>query len=195
MSGSNISVYAIFKDSSAVNACIEALTANGFRNTDVSVLVPENAGTKDLLHRKQTKAPEGAAAGGGSGAILGAAAGWILGAGALAIPGLDPTITAAGPIMGMLAGMGAGLSAGGILGGVLGATMPEYEARRFNGRIRKGGILLSVHCDNSDWVKSAKNILKRSGASDISTATEAKADFLKGEKPMPRSRSRVSHQS
>jgi hypothetical protein len=148
-----------------------------------------------LLHRKQTKAPEGAAAGGGSGAILGAAAGWILGAGALAIPGLDPTITAAGPIMGMLAGMGAGLSAGGILGGVLGATMPEYEARRFNGRIRKGGILLSVHCDNSDWVKSAKNILKRSGASDISTATEAKADFLKGEKPMPRSRSRVSHQS
>jgi len=190
MTRPNTSVFGIFREQPDVNNCIDALRAHGFRTTDISVLFPENVGSKDLAHERNTKAPEGAVAGGGSGAIVGAAIGWIAGAGALAVPGLEHLATA-GPIVGMLAGMGTGISLGGIVGGIVGSTMPEYEAKRYMGRIRKGGILVSVHCDNAEWVKSAMDILRRCGALDVSSAHESKADFAVGDKPMPRSR--VSH--
>ena len=183
----NIAAFGIYPDQGTVNDAVESLKAAGFRQTDISVLFPENLGSKDFAHEKHTKAPEGAVAGGGSGAVLGAAVGWLIGAGALMIPGLE-TMHAAGPVMGMLGGMGAGVTLGGIGGAIAGSGVPEYEAKRYEGRVRKGGILLSVHCDNSTWAKTARNILKRTGANNISTTGEARADFARTEKPLPRAR-------
>lgn len=181
----NISAFGIYPDQGTVSDAVESLKAAGFRQTDISVLFPENLGSKDFAHEKHTKAPEGAVAGGGSGSIAGAALGWMVGAGALMIPGLEP-VTAAGPVIGMLSGIGVGAMLGGLAGALTGAGIPEYEAKRYEGRVRNGGILVSVHCDNADWAKTARRILKRSGASDISTAGEAKADFARTEKPLPR---------
>ena len=163
-----------------------ALRLGGFRNTDISVLFPENQGSKDFAVEKDTKAPEGAVAGGGSGALVGGALGWLAGIGLLAIPGIGPFI-AAGPIMGMLAGVGVGGTVGTIVGALIGMGMPEYEAKRYEGRIKNGGILLSVHCDCSEWVKRAKDLLKDTGADDIASAGEAAADFQVTDKPLPRS--------
>jgi hypothetical protein len=184
----NTAVFGIY--TSFVNAQngVDALRVAGYRNTDISVLVPENEGTKDLAHEKGTKAPEGAATGAGSGAVIGGALGWLAGIGALAIPGLGPFI-AAGPIMGLLSGIGVGGAVGGVTGALIGAGMPEYEAKRYEGRIKSGGILLSVHCDNSDWTKRAKGILEQTGAQDISSTSEASADFSQSDKPMPRTAS------
>ena len=186
MAGKNTAVFGIYPTYAAVEGGVTALRTAGFRNTDISVLFPENAGTKDFAHEKSTKAPEGAATGAGTGAVVGGALGWLAGIGVLAIPGLGPFI-AAGPIMGALAGVGVGGTVGGIAGALIGMGIPEYEAKRFEGRIKQGGILLSVHCDNSDWTKRAKEILEQTGAQDISSTGEASADFAKSDRPMPRS--------
>lgn len=183
----NISTFGIYRDHARVSEAIEGLKAAGFRQTDVSVLYPDNLGSKDFAHERHTKAPEGAVVGGSSGAVLGAAAGWLLGAGALLVPGME-AVSMAGPVMGMLSGMGAGVTIGGLTGAAIGAGMPEYEAKRYEGKVRKGGILLSVHCDNMDWAKTASAVLKKTGASDISRSSEAKADFGVSRKPLPRSR-------
>lgn len=185
MAGKNTAVFGIYPAYADVESAVDALRAAGFRNTDISVLFPENAGSKDFAHHKGTKAPEGVAAGAGTGAVVGGAVGWLAGIGALAIPGLGPFI-AAGPIMAALAGVGVGGAVGGITGALIGMGIPEYEAKRYEGRIRKGGILMSVHSDNSDWTKKAKEIMERTGAQDISSAGEASADFQKSDKPMPR---------
>ena len=154
-------------------------------NRDISVLFPHNEGTKDFAHEKGTKAPEGAAAGAGTGAVIGGALGWLVGVGSIAIPGVGPFL-AAGPIMAALAGAGVGGTAGGLVGALIGMGIPEYEAKRYEGRIRKGGILLSVHCDNSEWTSKAKDILERTGAEDVSSTGEASADFAESDKPRPR---------
>src|SRR5215468_7456421 len=159
MAGKNTAVFGIYPTYGAVDGAVESLRASGFRNTDISVLFPENVGTKDFAHEKGTKAPEGAAAGGTTGIIVGGALGWLVGTGALAIPGLGPFI-AAGPIMAALAGAGAGAVTGGLIGALTGLGMPEYEAKRYEGRIKNGGVLVSVHCDNSEWVDKAKKILE-----------------------------------
>jgi len=186
MSRTNTSTYGIYADQNSVSEAVNSLKAVGFRTTDISILFPENVGTKDFGHRKSTKAPEGAVAGGSLGAVLGSLFGWFAGIGSLAIHGLEP-FAIAGPIMGMLSGLGMGMALGAITGALAGANIPEYEAKRFAGRIRRGGILLSVHCDNADWSKTAVNTLKKSGAQDIGTSSEAKADFAVSEKPMRRS--------
>ena len=186
MAGKNTSVYGIYPNELTVENGVDALRQAGFRSTDISVLFPDNRGTKDFAHEKNTKAPEGAATGAGSGMVIGGALGWLAGIGALAIPGLGPFI-AAGPIMGLLGGMGAGGAIGGIAGALIGMGIPEYEAKRYEGRIREGGVLLSVHCDESDWVKRAKDILEQTGAKDISSSGEASADYAKTDRPMPRS--------
>jgi len=183
----NMAVFGIYRDRQHAEQAVDALRAAGFRNSDVSVLLPDNVGTKDFAHEKNTKLPEGAATGGASGAALGGALGWLAGIGALAIPGVGPFI-AAGPIMGALAGAGVGGAVGGLVGALVGMGIPEYEAQRYEGRVREGGILLSVHADNSDWVKRAKEILKQTGAEDISSTGEASADYAKSDKPMPRTR-------
>jgi len=183
----NQSAFGIYSDQATVTDAIDALKNGGFRSTDISVLYPENLGSKDFGHERHSKAPEGAVAGGSSGAVIGAAIGWLAGAGSFFVPGLEPLATA-GPIMGMMAGMGAGITLGGLTGALVGSGIPEYEAKRYEGRVRKGGILLSVHCDNHEWSKNARRILKQSGARDISTAGEARADFARSEKPLPRGR-------
>ena len=181
----NTAVYGLYKERLSVEEAVESLKQAGFRNTDISVLLPDNVGSKDFAHEKNTKAPEGAIAGAGSGAVIGGALGWIAGAGLLAIPGIGPFI-AAGPIMGLLAGIGVGGAAGSLVGSLIGMGLPEYEAKRFEGRIRDGGILLSVHCDNSEWVKRAKHLLTNTGATDVASAGEAHADFMVTDKPLPR---------
>jgi hypothetical protein len=191
MSGKNTAVFGIYPDQTTVSEAVDALKRAGFRNTDISVLFPENMGSKDFGHEKHTKAPEGAVAGASSGAIIGGALGWLAGIGALAIPGIGPII-AAGPILGMLSGIGVGGTVGGFTGALIGVGIPEYEAKRYEGRIRNGGILLSVHSDNSDWAKRAKEVLEHTGAGDIATSGEAKADFAVSERPVPRTSSTSS---
>src|SRR6202023_2105867 len=175
MAGKNTAVFGIYHDRRGVEDAVDALRAAGFRNTDISVLFPENQGTKDFAHEKNTKAPEGTAAGAGTGAVIGGALGWLAGIGALAIPGLGPFI-AAGPIMAALAGAGVGGAVGGLTGALIGMGIPEYEAKRYEGRVKDGGILLSVHSDSSDETKRAKEILQQTGAQDISSTGEASGD-------------------
>lgn len=187
MAGRNTAAFGIYPNQTVVAEAVDALKHAGFRNTDISVLFPENTGSKDFAHEKHTKAPEGAVAGASSGAIIGGALGWLAGIGALAIPGIGPFM-AAGPIVAMFSGIGVGGTVGGLTGALVGVGIPEYEAKRYEGRIRSGGILLSVHCDNSDWSKRAKEVLSHSGAIDISSSREARADFASAEKPLPRAR-------
>src|SRR6516164_3064180 len=185
MAGKNTALYGIYPTYSSIEAAVNELKTAGFRNTDMSILMPENKGSKDFAQEKNTKAPEGAATGATTGAIVGGGLGWLVGIGALAIPGLGPFV-AAGPIMAALAGVGAGGAIGGIAGALIGMGIPEYEAKRYEGRVKEGGILLSVHCDDSKWTKRAKEILEHTGADDISSTGEASADFAKTDRPMPR---------
>src|SRR5713101_6597534 len=175
MAGKNTAVFGIYTDRSRVDRAVEALKEAGFSNNDVSALFPENKGTKDFAHEKSTKAPEGATTGAGTGALLGGGLGWLAGIGALAIPGLGPFI-AAGPIMAALAGAGVGGAVGGLTGALIGMGIPEYEAKRYEGRVKDGGILLSVHSDDSQWTKRAKEILEHTGAQDVSSTGEAASE-------------------
>ena len=183
MAGKNTAVYGIYQNRADLENAVEALKDAGFRNTDISVLLADNVGNKEFAHKKNTKAPEGTTAGATTGAVIGGALGWLAGIGALAIPGLGPFI-AAGPIMGALGGIGAGGVVGGIVGALVGMGIPEYEAKRYEGMIKNGGMLLSIHCDSSDWVKRAKEILEHTGAKDIGSAGEASADYAKTDRPV-----------
>jgi len=156
MSGKNTAVFGIYADEIELVEAIQHLNQAGFRTTDLSVLLPENLGSKDIGHEKHTKAPEGAVAGAGT------------------------------PIVAILAGIGALGTLGAFIGSVLGALQPEYEAKRYVGRMRFGGVLLSVHCDNADWRVRAKNVLRNTGARSIASAFESKADFGQSVKPKPR---------
>ena len=181
----NTAVFGIFPTTEGVESAVSELRSQGFRSTDISVLWPQNLGSKDLSHERASKAPEGAATGAGSGAVIGGTLGWLVGIGALAVPGLGPLV-AAGPIVAALAGAGAGGAVGGVTGALVGMGIPEYEAKRYEGRIRKGGILLSVHADDGDWTKRAKQILEQTGGQDIAATGEAKGDFANTERPMHR---------
>jgi hypothetical protein len=181
----NNSVFGIYPDRPSVEEAVEALRAAGFRGTDISVLFQDNQGSKDFAHEKNTKAPEGATAGGIVGGISGSVLGWLTGIGALAIPGLGPLV-AAGPIVAAVAGVGAVGAVGGILGALVGLGVPEYEAKRFEGRIKQGGVLMSVHCDDADWVRRAKDLMRRSGAEGIDSTAESRADFFVSDRPLPR---------
>jgi len=151
---------------------VDTLVTDGFGNSDISVLLPDNESSRDFAHEKHTKAPEGTTTGAVAGGTLGGALGLLAGIGALAIPGVGPFI-AAGPIMGALAGAGVGGAVGGLVGALVGMGIPEYEAKRYEGRVKDGGILLSVHCDTSDEITRAKAILEQTGAEDISSSGEA----------------------
>jgi hypothetical protein len=172
MAGKNTSVFGIYAHQAGAERAVDALKLAGFSNNDVSVLFPETDSTRDFAHQKSTKAPEGASTGAGAGAVLGGGLGWLAGIGALAIPGLGPFI-AAGPIMAALAGAGVGGAVLGLAGALIGMGIPEYEAKRYEGRVKDGGILLSVHSDSSDETKRAKTILEQTGAQDISSTGEA----------------------
>lgn len=181
----NTAVFGLYASRSDAQSAVMAFQNAGYRPTDISMLAAENIGNKDLAIEKNSKSPEGAATGAVSGAVVGGALGWLVGTGALAIPGLGPFI-AAGPIMAALAGLAAGGTVGGIAGALVGLGMPEYEAKRYEGRIRDGGVLLSIHCDSSDWTSRAKKMMQITGAQYISATSEASADYAATEKPVMR---------
>lgn len=176
MSGKKVGVFGIYTTRVAVENAVDSLIRAGFPASDVSVLLPENlGGPRDMGTEKATKAPEGAAAGVTTGGVIGGALGVLAGVGLLAIPGLGPFI-AAGPIMAGLAGLGVGGAVGGVTGALIGVGIPEFEAKRYEGRLQKGGILLSVHCDTSDEINRAKEVLKATGAEDVSSTGESSVD-------------------
>jgi hypothetical protein len=152
---------------------VDDLRSSGFSGNDISVLFPDRTGTRDFAHEKGTKSPEGTAAGATTGGILGGAAGWLVGIGALAIPGVGPLI-AAGPIMAALSGAALGAAAGGLTGALVGLGIPEYEAKQYEGKIRDGNLLISVHTEDSGERKLAKEIFARHQADDVATAREKK---------------------
>jgi hypothetical protein len=181
MAGKNTAVFGIYRDQPHVERGADALVGDGFRTEDISVLIPGNIGTRDVAQEKYT-----ATAGAGSGAVVGGTLGLLADIGALAIPGVGPFI-AAGPLMGALAGAGTGGVVGGIIGALVGLGIPEYQAKRYESMIKDGRVLLSVHCDNSDWVKRANNVLERTGAENIASTGEATPDYAKTDKPKTRS--------
>jgi hypothetical protein len=164
-------VFGIAKSEAQAVSIANRLKAEGFSENDISALFPDKEGTKDFAHEQHTKAPEGATAGAGTGAVLGGALGWLVGIGSLAIPGLGPFI-AAGPLMAALAGAGAGAVAGGLTGALIGMGIPEYEARRYEGKVKDGNVLMSVHTDDSRERDVAKKIFTDGGAEDISYSGE-----------------------
>lgn len=168
-------VFGIYKDRLETERAVSALKFEGFSTSDISVLLPDMAGSQRFAHEKGTKAPEGAATGAGTGAVIGGTLGLLAGIGALAIPGFGPFI-AAGPIMAALAGAGVGGTVGGLGGALIGFGIPEYEAKRYEGFVKDGGILLSVHVDTHDRVLIAKRILENTGARDVAVSNEVKKD-------------------
>ena len=166
------SVFCIATSRDQADRIVDQLKAANFSNNDISVLFPDKGSTRDFAHEKNTKAPEGAATGAGTGGVIGGALGWIVGIGALAIPGVGPFI-AAGPIMAALSGAAIGAAAGGIAGGLIGLGIPELEAKRYEGKVKEGNLLISVHTDNGEEIKRAKEIFTNAGAQDICTTGEA----------------------
>jgi len=171
MAGKNTAVFGIYSSGEHAERAVDTLIKAGFSSSDISVLLPDTRSTKEFAHVKETKAPEGTTTGATAGGVIGGTLGVLAGIGALAIPGLGPFI-AAGPIMAGLAGLGVGGAVGGLVGALVGMGIPEYEAKRYEGRVKNGGVLLSVHCDTSEEIKRAKDVLKRSGAEDISSSGE-----------------------
>ena len=153
---------------------VEALRCEGFSNNDISALFPNQETSRDFAHEKHTKAPEGAVTGAGAGGLLGGALGWLAGIGSLAIPGAGPLI-AAGPIVAALSGAAVGAAVGGLAGALIGMGIPEYEARRYEGKVKAGNVLVSVHTENSVEASRAKEVFKAAGAQDISTSGESSA--------------------
>jgi hypothetical protein len=171
MSSKHTAVFGIYPTAAAAEASVDRLLAVGFTNSSISVLLPDDESSRAFAHEKHTKAPEGTATGVTAGGAIGGTLGLLAGIGALAIPGVGPLI-AAGPILGALAGLGVGGAVGGIVGALIGMGIPEYEAKRYEGRVKGGGTLLSVHCDTGDQITIAKATLRESGAEDIASTSE-----------------------
>jgi hypothetical protein len=165
-------VFCLVRTEAQAIRIVEQLKAAGFSHNDISVLFPDKAGTRDFAHEQHTKAPEGAAAGAGTGGVLGGTLGWLVGIGALAIPGLGPFI-AAGPIMAALSGAAAGAALGGLTGALIGLGIPEYEAKRYEGKVKEGNLLISVHTEDSTERARARQIFEQEGAEDIADTAEA----------------------
>jgi hypothetical protein len=174
MASKNTAVFGIYRTPEDAERAVDTLMNAGYASSAISVLLPDNESTRAFAHHKDTKAPEGTTAGVTTGGVIGGALGVLAGIGALAIPGVGPLI-AAGPIVAGLAGLGVGGAVGGFVGALIGMGIPEYEAKRYEGRVKDGGTLLSVHCDTSDQVKRAKELLQSSGAQDIASSSEASA--------------------
>src|ERR671924_350941 len=166
-------VFGIAQTEAQAIAIVDQLKAAGFSHNDISVLLPDKTGTRDFAHEQHTKAPEGAATGAGTGGVLGGALGWLVGIGAIAIPGLGPFI-AAGPILAALSGAAAGAALGGLTGALIGMGIPEYEAKRYEGKIKDGNLLISVHADDSTERARAKRIFEQAGAEEIADTAEAR---------------------
>jgi hypothetical protein len=172
----DIAVFGLYPTRTDLERAVEALRTAGFRGSDISILMPQDRATHELGHEVNSKAPEGGVTGAAAGGAVGGVLAWLASVGMLTIPGIGPLL-AAGPIVAALAGVGAGGAAGGLIGALVGAGMPEVEAKRYEGRIRKGHILCSIHCDDGKWADRAKEILRGTGADDVSSTAEATADY------------------
>jgi hypothetical protein len=199
MSGKKVGVFGIYSTRTTVEKAADSLVKAGLPISDISVLLPETLGgpkdigtEKALGTEKATKAPEGAAAGVTAGGLIGGTLGLLAGAGLLAIPGLGPFI-AAGPIMAGLAGLGVGGAVGGVTGALIGMGIPEFQAKRYEGRLKKGGILLSVHCDTAEEIKRAKEVLKATGGEDVSSTGESSVDTGKTDRDLTGTAARGTH--
>jgi hypothetical protein len=179
MGSKNTAVFGIYKSAEHAERAVDSLIAAGYASTAISVLLPDSRSTKEFAHEKDTKAPEGTTAGVTTGGVIGGTLGVLAGIGALAIPGVGPLI-AAGPIMAGLAGLGVGGAVGGLVGALVGMGIPEYEAKRYEGQVKGGGTLLSVHCDTSEQISRAKDLLKETGATDIASTSESAASNTTG---------------
>ena len=175
---SHKSVFCIATSRAQADLIVGQLKAANFSNDDISALFADKETSHDFAHEKSTKAPEGAVTGASTGGILGGALGWIAGIGALSIPGVGPFI-AAGPILAALSGAAVGATVGGITGGLIGLGVPEIEAKRYEGRLKEGNILISVHTDNSEEINRAKSIFKNEGAQDICATGESSVPKMK----------------
>jgi hypothetical protein len=171
MAGKNIAVFGIYKTIAQAERAVDTLKSVGYTNNDISVLLTDAQSSHDFAHQKNTKAPEGTATGATAGGIIGGTLGLLASLGTLAIPGIGPLL-AAGPLFATLAGLGAGGAAGGVIGALVGMGIPEYEAKRYEGQVKNGGVLLSVHCETSFAVSRATELLKATGAEDISSTSE-----------------------
>src|SRR5687768_17668597 len=172
-------VFCIATSEFQAESIVNELKIAGFGDNDISVLFPDKTGTKDFAHEQHTKAPEGAVTGASTLGVVGGALGWLAGIGALAVPGVGPFV-AAGPIMAALGGAAVGAAVGGIAGALVGMGIPEYEAKRYEGKIKAGNILISVHSENNEETKKAKEIFEQAGAQDISTSSEAEVKEDRG---------------
>jgi hypothetical protein len=179
MAGKNTAVFGIFPSSTAAERAVDTLISAGYPSADISVLLPDTRSTREFAHQKDTKAPEGTTVGVTTGGAIGGALGVLAGIGVLAVPGIGPFI-AAGPIMAGLAGLGLGGAVGGLVGALVGMGIPEYEAKRFEGRVKGGGTLLSVHCDTAQQITRAKDLLKGTGAEDIAASGESSSPRTSG---------------
>jgi hypothetical protein len=150
---------------------VNQLKDAAFKGSNISVLMPDKWGTSDFAVDNETKAPEGAATGAGAGVLLGGGLGWLAGIGALAIPGVGPLI-AAGPIMAALSGAAIGGTLGGLGGALVGMGIPEFEAKRYEGQVKSGRALISVHAETSTETDRAKAIFESAGAEDVSSSNE-----------------------
>jgi len=173
-------IFCIATSEFQAESIVNELKVAGFSDNDISVLFPDKTGTKDFAHEQHTKAPEAAITGAGTLGVVGGALGWLAGIGALAIPGAGPFL-AAGPIMAALSGAAVGAAVGGITGALIGMGIPEYEAKRYEGKIKEGNILISVHSENHEQAKRAKQLFEQAGAQDISSTSETP---VKAEKAM-----------
>jgi hypothetical protein len=181
MENKKTAVFGIYSSVAHAERAVDVLVQSGFPSGNISVLLPDYRGTRDFAHEKETKAPEGTTIGVTTGGVIGGTLGVLAGIGTLAIPGVGPFI-AAGPIMAGLAGLGVGGAVGGLIGAMVGMGIPEYEAKRYEGRLKNGGVLLSVHCDTSEEIKRAKSMLKGTGAEDISSTGESSGNTEPAEK-------------
>ena len=179
MANKNVAVFGIYKTAQLAETAVDHIISKGFSNSSVSVLMPDEDSTRAFAHEKNTKAPEGTTTGATTGGAVGGTLGLLAGIGALAIPGVGPLI-AAGPIMATLAGVGVGGAVGGVVGALVGLGIPEYEAKRYEGAVKNGGTLLSVHCDTSEQIDAAKASLKETGAHDIASASESGSNDKSG---------------
>ena len=187
----NTSVMGIYTDRTTVSDAISIMRKAGYRATDISVLASDNEGSKDFAHEKRTKGLEGAAIGAAAGSVIGLVSAWLVAIQTATIPALAPLV-AAGPVVAALAGAGGGGALGWIVGLLAGMRISEYVAKRYAGRIRRGGILLSIHCDSQEWCERARKTLKDTGAREISSASEAAADYGTADKPTERTPAAVA---
>ncbi len=179
MAGSKTAVFGIYASVDQAEAAVDTLIAAGYPSGDISVLLPDVDSTRAFAHHKDTKAPEGTTIGVTAGGAIGGALGVLAGLGALAIPGIGPLI-AAGPLVAGLAGLGVGGAVGGLVGALVGMGIPEYEAKRYEGRVKDGGTLLSVHCESSTEAARAKDLLRGTGADDIAASGEVSSPKATG---------------